>query len=116
MEDVARDAAGEPDATDVVQRAHKTMDKIERLAGVTRQNSPDQHVHVGDRSPDKVLVWILIAASAVILGVNIGKGEQISVLQRKVDRLEDYQTTTYILVPKLRELVDEQIARKQEKK
>lgn len=116
MDQTAKDAPAEPGAVeDAIRMVREAREEVERAA-ISRQNSPDQHVHVGDRSPDKVLVWILIAASAVILGVNIGKGEQISVLQRKVDRLEDYQTTTYILVPKLRELVDEQIARKQEKK
>lgn len=115
MDDVAKDATGQPDAADVVTRVHKTMDKIDRMASVSRENSPDQNVYVGDKGADKLMVWALIAASAVVLGINIGQRDQISVLQRKVDRLEDYQMTTYLLVPKLRELVDEQVAKKQEK-
>lgn len=75
---------------------------------VSRLNSPDQKVYVGSQG-ERVAVWLLIAASALILGMNIGQRDtitqqaaQINEMQRKYDRLQDYLNAIYAQAPQLK--------------
>lgn len=62
-------------------------------------------------------MWVCVVAVAGLIGYSLAKdGEKDSVLiqqqaqilrlERKLDRVEDYQLTTYMLIPDLRKLVE----------
>lgn len=70
-------------------------------------------------------MWICVVIVAVALGYAFSKdGEkdivivqqqaQILRLERKLDRVEDYQLTTYMLIPDLRKLVENKTNKKED--
>jgi len=97
----------------VENSVNEIKETVERMA---TNHTGNQNVTSVNNSDGKTATWVVLVLAAAVLGWNIAQMGQIADLKTQVRRLEDYQTTTYILVPKLRELVDEQIARKQEKK
>lgn len=103
MDDVAKDAAGEPDAADVVTRVHKTMDKIDRMAGVAStntngtQNNATWNVNAGG-----VGVWLCVTASAVMFSLTVVLGVLFIDLSRKYDRMQDHLSAIYMMAPQLK--------------
>lgn len=116
MEPAAKEAAGDqPDAVqEVVTRLRTTLDKVDRIAGVENQ-SGNQNVTTVQNSDGKTAVVVMLVASALVLGMNIAQMGQISELRAQVRRLEDYQMTTFMLVPELRKQVEKQLAEREEK-
>lgn len=69
-------------------------------------------------------MWVCVVLVAVALTYALSKNEgrngvivqqqaQMAVIQRKLDRVEDYQMTTYMLLPKLREEVEKNLKSKE---
>jgi len=116
MEPAAKDAAGEsPDAVqDVVNRVKQAVARVEKLADVNNA-SGNQNVTTVQNSDSKTAVWIMLVASALVLGMNLAQMGQISDLKTQVRRLEDYQNTTFMLVPELRKQVDERLKANKQK-
>lgn len=106
MDDVAKDAAGEPDAADVVTRVHKTMDKIDRMAGVAStntngtQNNATWNVNAGG-----VGVWLCVTACAVMFALTVVLGVLFIDLSRKYDRMQDYYNIILQHAPELKDII-----------
>jgi len=78
-----------------------------------------QVTHGGDRAA----TWILLVATALVIGINLGQRDaiaqqsaQINDMRSDMRRVVDYQTTTFMLVPKLREEVEKAINEREERK
>lgn len=119
------------DAASAVKDALVRLDGLERQfndmkgipAPANENQSGTQQVTQVTNSGDRTATWVLLAATALVLGINLGQRDTISVqagqianLQRQVDRVEDYQTTTYLLIPKLREEVEKALKQREERK
>lgn len=116
MEEAAKDAAGDqPDAVqDVVERVKNAVSRVEKLTDVSNA-SGNQNVTTVQNSDGRTAVVVMLVASALVLGMNIAQMGQISELRAQVRRLEDYQMTTFMLVPELRKQVEKQLAERKEK-
>lgn len=74
-------------------------------------NSSQSHVTVTSGTTT-VVVCIVVAVASVFL--SLSQAARIATLERKLDRIEDYQMTTYMLVPGLREQVEKAINARKE--
>lgn len=59
--------------------------------------------------------WACMTACLVMFFVMVGMGIMYLDLNRKYDRMQDYQNTTYMLVPEFRALVNKELERRKEK-
>lgn len=68
MDNAAKDAAGRPDAVkEVVERVHKTMDKVERMAGESstgNRNTATVRIEAGG-----LAVWIVTLIAGAIFAL-----------------------------------------------
>lgn len=78
----------------------------------------DSSAKVVQQSSAPMWVCVVIVAVAITwaAGKDGGKAEaiiqqqaQMAVMQRKIDRVEDYQTTSYMLLPELRKQIEESL-------
>lgn len=115
------------DAATAVKDALVRLDGLERQfndmkgmpAPANENQSGTQQVTQVTNSGDRTATWVLLAATALVLGINLGQRDtiaqqstqivlmqaQMNDVKAQVRRVEDYQNTTYQLVPKLREEV-----------
>ena len=56
--------------------------------------------------------WTAVTACIVMAAMNIGLGFLYVDLRREQARIEDYQQTTFMLVPDLKKMVDAEIQRR----
>jgi len=128
------------DAAAAVRDAEVRLDKLEEMFKTMTVPVPpqmpandntggqQQFLSVGSERADRTATWVLLAATALVLGINLGQrdtiaqqGTQIVLMQAQINdvkaqvrRVEDYQNTTYQLVPKLREEVQKIIDSRKE--
>jgi hypothetical protein len=112
MDQAAKDASGKPEAAVDVEEALRMVrmakDEVEAAnAAISRQNSPSQEVHIGDKQ--SAAVYILIVAAAMLMGMSLSdrstisqQSTQINELQRKYDRMQDYLNAIYAQAPQLK--------------
>lgn len=69
----AKDATGEPDAVDVVQRAHRTMDKIERMTGTVDASAGNRNnTTISFEGGKSVITSLMVGLVAgVCLGLSV---------------------------------------------
>lgn len=79
----------------------------------SRSSGNETHVHV-TASGTTTIVAIVVALVTSILYLQ--QTTQIAVLQRKVDRMEDYQLTSYMLLPELRKKIEENLSKRKPEK
>ena len=100
---------GSLDAEDV-QRFAEAVDRVskmqERLMGLNAGNSTITVHHDGKGT------WIAVTAALMMFVMNVGLAFLYLDLRRSQDRSEDYIQTTYMLVPGLKKLVDEELDRR----
>jgi len=56
--------------------------------------------------------WACLSACAIMLVMSFGMGAMYLDMRRAQARTDDYVQTTYMLVPKLRELVEQELKRR----
>lgn len=88
-------------------------DFTKKWGAILGGNSSQSHITVTSGTTT-VAVCLVIALASVFL--SISQAARISTLERKLDRIEDYQMTTYMLVPGLRDQVEKAINARKEVK
>jgi hypothetical protein len=107
------------DVTSVLKDAiGSVLEEVRKVPPVQTQN-PTQHVIIQSADPPKPepkMAWICATACIVMGLLSLVMVVMFLDLNRKYDRMQDYQNTTYMLVPEFRKLVDLELEkRKQEK-
>jgi ATP-dependent 26S proteasome regulatory subunit len=130
MTEQARDAASA--VKDALVRLDGLEEQFKTMKGIpppaNENQSGTQQVTQVTNSGDRTATWVLLAATALVLGINLGQRDtiaqqstqivlmqaQMNDVKAQVRRVEDYQNTTYQLVPKLREEVQKIIDSRKE--
>lgn len=79
----------------------------------SRSSGNETHVHV-TASGTTTIVAIVVALVTSILYLQ--QTTQISAMQRKLDRMEDYQLTSYMILPELRHKIEENLSKRKPEK
>lgn len=98
---------------DAAERKLKESKPQEPEVVNSRSSGNETHVHV-TASGTTTIVAIVVALVTSILYLQ--QTTQIAVLQRKVDRMEDYQLTSYMLLPELRKQIEENLNKRKTEK
>jgi hypothetical protein len=101
-----------PRITGVEHKVGQLKDAVERMASNRDGSQSVSHVTI---SAGGLGVWLTTLAAVVMMVVNVGLGFLYLDLRRSVDRVEDYQNTTFSVVPKLREEVEKIIQQRKER-
>ena len=130
MIEQAKDAATA--VKDALVRLDTLEEQFNNMKGAppaaNENQSGTQQVTQVTNSGDRTATWVLLAATALVLGINLGQRDtiaqqstqivlmqaQMNDVKAQVRRVEDYQNTTYQLVPKLREEVQKIIDSRKE--
>jgi len=130
MIEQAKDAATA--VKDALVRLDTLEEQFNNMKGAppaaNENQSGTQQVTQVTNSGDRTATWVLLAATALVLGINLGQRDtiaqqstqivlmqaQMNDVKAQIRRVEDYQNTTYQLVPKLREEVQKIIDSRKE--
>lgn len=118
MIEQAKDAATA--VKDALVRLDTLEEQFNNMKGAppaaNENQSGTQQVTQVTNSGDRTATWVLIAATMLVLGINLGQRDTINDMRSQIRRIEDYQTTTFMLVPRLREEVEKAIKQREERK
>lgn len=115
MGDMALDAkTALTEATARLDRLENQFNKMGTFPAASNesgtQNNATWNVNAGGAG-----VWIATTACLMMLVMNVILGFLYLDLRRESARTADYQQTEYMLIPDLKKLVDEEIAKRKEK-
>lgn len=110
---------------DEIKALNELKDAIVDLKQMIVKGRGDSSSRASATVQSSAPMWVCVVMVALLLGYSFAKDgdkenvivqqqAQILRLERKIDRIEDYQLTTYMLVPDLRKQVEKK-TNKQEK-
>lgn len=86
-----------------MEEPNESGDKLLRELLMPRNNSSNVTFAINAGGAG---LWVMVTAGIVMFCMNIWLGFLYIDLNRKLDRVEDYQNTTYALIPNLRQEVE----------
>lgn len=98
--------------TGVEHKVNDIREAVERIATNRDGSQSVSHVTI---AAGGFGLWVASTACMVMLVLNVVLGFMYLDLRRSVDRVEDYQQTTFSVVPKLREEVEKIIQSRKER-
>lgn len=105
---------GKDAVQETIDRVHEAIAKVDRLAHMRDSTNTSTNTITFAHGTTTVVVCIVVAVASVFL--SLSQAARIATLERKLDRVEDYQMTTYMLIPGLREQVETAIKARKEVK
>lgn len=93
----------------------EVLEEFRKGPPVHQSSNPTITIHHAD--PPKVEPWhsrVSAYCCIAMFGMLVILGIMYLDLNRKYDRMQDYQNTTYMLVPEFRELVNQELEKRKE--
>jgi len=98
-----------PRITGLEHRVEEIRDAVERSTNNRSSSHSEVEVH---HHHDGKGTWVSVTVVLMLAVMNIGLGFLYLDMRRSQDRSDDYIQTTYMLVPGLRKLVDDELERR----